>query len=207
MANIICKKYDLEVKEVLTGFKFIGEQILFLEEKNAKNRFLMGFEESCGYLTNTDVRDKDAVNAALLLAEIANHYKKQGLTLVDRLNALYKEFGDYKTSLMSFEYQGEEGQKKIQKIMEIMREPNINEVIPNIESIGDYKTGLITGKNGTKPTGLPKSDVIKFFLKNGETIVIRPSGTEPKLKAYVFALGQESLDRLVSIVKNFISKI
>lgn len=207
MANIICKKYGLEVKEVLTGFKFIGEQILFLEEKNAKNRFLMGFEESCGYLTNTDVRDKDAVNAALLIAEIANHYKKQGLTLVDRLNALYKEFGDYKTSLMSFEYQGEEGQKKIQKIMEVMREPNINEVIPNIESIGDYKTGSITGKNGTKPTGLPKSDVIKFFLKNGETIVIRPSGTEPKLKAYVFALGQESLDRLVSIVKNFISKI
>ena len=207
MANIICKKYGLEVKEVLTGFKFIGEQILFLEEKNAKNRFLMGFEESCGYLTNTDVRDKDAVNAALLLAEIASHYKKQGLTLVDRLNALYKEFGDYKTSLLSFEYQGEEGQKKIQKIMEVMREPNINEVIPNIESIGDYKTGLITGKDGTRPTGLPKSDVIKFFLKNGETIVIRPSGTEPKLKAYVFALGQESLDRLVNIVKNFISKI
>lgn len=207
MANIICKKYGLEVKEVLTGFKFIGEQILFLEEKNAKNRFLMGFEESCGYLTNTDVRDKDAVNAALLLAEIANHYKKQGLTLVDRLNALYKEFGDYKTSLLSFEYQGEEGQKKIQKIMEVMREPNISEVIPNIESIGDYKTGLITGKNGTRPTGLPKSDVIKFFLKNGETIVIRPSGTEPKLKAYVFALGQERLDRLVNIVKNFIAKI
>ena len=118
-----------------------------------------------------------------------------------------KEFGDYKTNLMSFEYQGEEGQKKIQKIMEVMREPNINEVIPNIESIGDYKTGLITGKDGTRPTGLPKSDVIKFFLKNGETIVIRPSGTEPKLKAYVFALGQESLDRLVNIVKNFISKI
>ena len=207
MANIICKKYGLEVKEVLTGFKFIGEQILFLEEKNAKNRFLMGFEESCGYLTNTDVRDKDAVNAALLLAEIANHYKKQGMTLVDRLDALYKEFGDYKTNLMSFEYQGEEGQKKIQKIMETMREPNIKDVIPNIESIGDYKTGLITGKKGTKPTGLPKSDVITFFLKNGETIVIRPSGTEPKLKADVFALGQESLDRLVSIVKDFISKI
>ena len=207
MANIICNKYGLVVKEVLTGFKFIGEQILFLEQENARDRFLMGFEESCGYLTNTDVRDKDAVNAALLIAEIANHYKKQGLTLVDRLDSLYREYGDYKTSLMSFEYQGEEGQKKIQKIMATMREPNIDKVIPNIESIGDYKTGLITGKDDTKPTGLPKSDVIKFFLRNGETIVIRPSGTEPKLKAYVFALGQDSLDRLVSLVKNFISNL
>ena len=207
MANIICAKHGLEVKEVLTGFKFIGEQILFLEEKNAKDRFLMGFEESCGYLTNTDVRDKDAVNAALLIAEIANHYKKQGITLVERLDALYKEFGDYKTQLLSFEYQGEEGQKKIQKIMETMRNSEIDKEIPNIESIGDYKTGLITGKNGTKPTGLPKSDVIKFFLNNGETIVFRPSGTEPKLKAYIFALGQDNLNKLVDLVKRFIAKI
>lgn len=207
MANIICNKYGIEVKEVLTGFKFIGEQILFLENKNEKDRFLMGFEESCGYLTNTDVRDKDAVNAALLLAEIANHYKKQGITLVDKLNALYKEYGNYKTSLLSFEYQGEAGQQKIQKIMALVRDPEIEKIIPNIESIGDYKTGLISGKNGVKPTGLPKSDVIKFFLANGETIVVRPSGTEPKLKVYIFALGEDSLNRLVTIIKTYISSI
>ena len=206
MANIMASKYGIEVREVLTGFKFIGEQIHLLEENNEKERYLFGFEESCGYLTNTDVRDKDAVNAALLLMEVANHLILEGRTLLDRLNEIYEEFGDYKTSLLTFEYQGVEGQEKIKRIMEAFREKTTQDKLAGLKEYGDYLEGMIHGKN-VRPTNLPKSDVMKFFLEDGETITIRPSGTEPKLKAYIFAYGDNRLNKLVNLVNDIINNI
>ncbi len=206
MANVMAADYGVEVKEVLTGFKYIGEQILFLEQKREENRFLFGFEESCGYLSNVDVRDKDAVNAALLVAEVANHYKLQGLTLVDRLNQLYAKYGPFKTHTLVYEFQGVEGQAKIKDVMKEFRRADIGNFIPNIDHIGDYLTGEIKFKDEVKPTGLPKSDVVKFFLKDSETVTIRPSGTEPKLKAYIFAKNEESLEALKARIDSFINK-
>lgn len=205
MANVMAKAYGVEVKEVLTGFKYIGEQILFLEQKNETNRFMLGFEESCGYLTNVNVRDKDAVNAAILIAEIANHYKLQGITLVDRLDNLYNTFGDFKTQLLTYEFQGVEGQQKIKDIMKLFRSEKAKEAIPGIQKIGDYLEGVIISGNEKTPTGLPKSDVVKFFLDDSATITIRPSGTEPKLKAYLFAKGQNNIDTIKNIVDKLIN--
>lgn len=206
MANVMAKDWGVEVKEVLTGFKYIGEQILFLEQKNEKERYLLGFEESCGYLTNTDVRDKDAVNASLLVMEMANHLKHEGITLVDRLNQLYTKYGAFKTALLTYEFQGVEGAQKIKDIMKAFRGTSINGVIPGIDHVGDYLTGEIKYADKVEPTNLPKSDVVKFFLKEAETITIRPSGTEPKLKAYIFAKNEESLEVLKKRINDFISK-
>lgn len=206
MVNIMAKEYGVTISEVLTGFKYIGEQILFLEQKNEQNRYILGFEESCGYLTNSDIRDKDAVNAALLVAEMANYYKHQNMTLVDRLIALYKKFGDYKTSTTSFEFQGLEGKAKIQNLMIDFRSDKIKNILGNVDHVGDYLEQVIHFADKDIPTNLPKSNVIKFFLNSGETITIRPSGTEPKLKAYVFALGKENLEKYTNLIKEFIGE-
>ena len=206
MANVMAKDYGVEVKEVLTGFKYIGEQILFLEQKNETNRYLFGFEESCGYLSNVDVRDKDAVNAALLVAEIANHYKLQGFTLVDRLNQLYTKYGPFKSQTLTYEFQGVEGQAKMKSFMKDFRRDDIGEYVPNIDHIGDYLSGEIKYADKVEPTGLPKSDVVKFFLKDSETITSRPSGTEPKLKAYIFAKNADSLEVLKAKIDAFINR-
>ena len=129
MASLMAKDYGVRVIDVLTGFKYIGEQILFLEEKNATNDYLFGFEESCGYLTNTDVRDKDAVNAVMLVCEVANHLKKQGLTMLDRLNELYRKYGDFKTALLTYEFPGVEGMNTIKSIMSFFRNESVKEQI------------------------------------------------------------------------------
>ena len=203
MVNVMAKHYGVQVNEVLTGFKFIGEQIFFLEQKGEVERYLLGFEESCGYLTNIDVRDKDAVNACLLVAEMANKYKHEGKTLFDRLTELYKEFGDFKTATLAFELTGVEGKQKILAIMESFRGNKAHELFGEIDHIGDYQEGFIHFKDHKEPTNLPKSNVIKLFLKDGETITIRPSGTEPKIKYYVFALGEEHLNKYVKTINEF----
>ena len=204
MAALMAKDYKVRVIDVLTGFKYIGEQILFLEEKNAQNDYLFGFEESCGYLTNTDVRDKDAVNAVMLVCEVANHLKKQGLTMLDRLNELYRKYGDFKTALLTYEFPGVEGMNTIKSIMSFFRNESVKEQINDIDHIGDYLEGYIYYLDRKEPTGLPKSDVVKFFLKDNSTITIRPSGTEPKLKIYIFANGQQRVDELKDIFEGFI---
>ncbi|MCF0107539.1 MAG: phospho-sugar mutase [Bacilli bacterium] len=206
MANVMARDWGVEVREVLTGFKYIGEQILFLEQDNEKERYLLGFEESCGYLTNTDVRDKDAVNASLLVMEMANHLKHSGLTLVDRLNQLYAKYGSFTTGLLTYEFQGVEGAQKIKDLMKAFRDEKIGEAIPNIDHVGDYLTGEIKYANKVEPTNLPASDVVKFFLKDSETITIRPSGTEPKLKAYIFAKSNDSLEAHKKRINDFILK-
>ena len=204
MATLMAEDFGVTVKEVLTGFKYIGEQMLYLERDRALNDYLFGFEESCGYLTNPDVRDKDAVNAVLLVCEVANHLKKQGLTIVDRLNELYAKYGDFKTALLTYEFPGVEGMKKIQDLMQMFRQDDIKERISGVDHIGDYKLGYIFYEDRKEETHLPKSDVVKFFLKDNATITIRPSGTEPKLKVYIFANGQKRVDELKDLFSGFI---
>ena len=206
MGTVMAHDYGVNVIEVLTGFKYIGEQILYLEQKNALKDYLFGFEESCGYLSNTDVRDKDAVNAVLLICEVANHLKLQGITLLDRLNALYKKYGDFKTALLTYEFPGVTGMNKIQDLMKMFRSEEIKEEINGIDHIGDYKAGFIFYKDKKEPTNLPISDVIKFFLNDKSTITIRPSGTEPKLKVYIFADGQKKVDELKALFDGFIKR-
>ena len=206
MGTVMANDYGVNVIEVLTGFKYIGEQILYLERKNALKDYLFGFEESCGYLSNTDVRDKDAVNAVMLVAEVANHLKLQGLTLLDRLNALYQKYGDFKTALLTYEFPGVSGMNKIQDLMKMFRSEEIKKEINGIDHIGDYKLGYIFYKDKKEPTNLPTSDVVKFFLNDKSTITIRPSGTEPKLKVYIFADGQKKVDELKALFDGFIKR-
>lgn len=206
LVNIMAKEYGVEVKDVLTGFKFIGEQMLFLEQKDELDRYIFGFEESCGYLTNKNVRDKDAVNAALLVAEMANYYKHQGITLFDKLQGYYKKYGDYKTMTLSFEFDGLEGKQKIKNLMKGFRGEQIKKELKKVDRIGDYLEGQIHFKDHSEPTGLPNSDVIKFFLSTSETITIRPSGTEPKLKVYIFANGERNLKTFQKLLTKFIEE-
>lgn len=200
LINLMGEKWGVNVVNVLTGFKYIGEQILLLEEKGQENRYILGFEESYGYLTNTEVRDKDAVNAALLLAELANYYKLKGLTLIDRLEELYNEFGEYKTVSLPYSFPGLEGKDKMAKLMKDFRDPKVYGKLGEVVGFGDYLVGTLelNGKKG--PTGLPKTDLVKVFLKDNETVVIRPSGTEPKVKAYIFAKGNQRVNEIKSII-------
>ena len=204
MANVMAKDFGVEVRDVLTGFKYIGEQIHLLELENKTNDYLLGFEESCGYLSNTDIRDKDAVNAVMLVCEIANHYKLQGITLVDRLNALYKKYGDFKTALLTYEFPGLEGMQKIKDLMAKFRDESVKSVVKGIDHIGDYKKGTIIYKDREVPTNLPSSDVVKFFLNDNSTITVRPSGTEPKLKIYVLANGEKRVNELKDLFNSFV---
>jgi phosphoglucomutase len=184
MAAALCQKHGMELRNVLTGFKFIGEQIGLLEKENAASRFLFGFEESYGYLSGTDVRDKDAVNAALLLCEMASDLKAQGKSMLDRLQELRREYGFFAQRLKTFEYEGEDGAKHMAAIMKALRQPLSAFAQESLQKAG--RTDYLLDD-----TGLPKSDVIEFRMTNGDKIVVRPSGTEPKLKAYLFARGAD----------------
>ena len=205
LIDLMAKKYGVLVRSVLTGFKFIGEQIKILEETSDVRRYLLGFEESCGYLTNIDVRDKDAVNACLLVAEMANHLKHQKKSLYDRLMEIYNEFGDFKTTTLSYEISGLEGKEKIAAIMEEFRSEKVHEMFKGIDHIGDYQKGVITFKDHEEETNLPKSNVIKLFLNTDETITARPSGTEPKIKFYIFARGEKGVKKYTDIINAYMS--
>lgn len=177
----IARKNGLNVVETLTGFKYIGDQITKYE-KTGENEFLIGYEESYGYLVGTYARDKDAVVASMLICEMAAYYKKNKMTLVDALNGLYSEYGFYLDALDSFVLKGKDGASRIKNIMSYFR-ANKATVFPNITDVKDYSTGI---------GDLPKSNVLKFFLKGGSWIAVRPSGTEPKLKMYYSVRGIDS---------------
>lgn len=195
----ICQKYNCELKKVLTGFKYIGEVILKLEEKNEKERYVFGFEESYGYLAGTYVRDKDAVVASMLICEMAAYYRKQGKTLANVIDEIYKEYGYYRNTTLSFEFEGASGMKKMQEIMSDLRENPLKTINGRtVKTIYDYlkseekdvETGKIT------PIDLPKSNVLHFCL-GGDAVIVRPSGTEPKIKLYITSIGnseQESIE-------------
>jgi phosphoglucomutase len=176
LAEKIAEHYGVSTINVLTGFKFIGEQIGRLEKENREKDYICGFEESYGYLTGTYVRDKDAVNAAFMIAEMFAYYRTKGISLPDKLDEIYRTYGYSMNTLHSYEFDGSAGLAKMQKIMERFR--------CEVSSLGGMKViRVLDYKNGLD--GLPKSDVLKFHLEDGCSVVVRPSGTEPKLKAYV----------------------
>ena len=175
LAEEIANHYGVETINVLTGFKFIGEVIGKLEKQGRADHYISGFEESYGYLTGTYVRDKDAVNAAFMICEMFAYYKTRKISLIDKLNEIYKNYGYCLNTLHSYEFDGSEGMKKIKDIMTKFRE--------GLSEIGDYKVNMVLDySNGIDD--LPKSDVLKYLLDCG-SVVVRPSGTEPKLKAYI----------------------
>ena len=180
LADSICRHYDVSVRNVLTGFKFIGEQIGLLEKDNSADSYIFGFEESYGYLTGTYVRDKDGVDGAFMICEMFAYYKTQGVSLLDKLDELYRTYGYQINSLESYEFDGSSGFKKMQDIMANFRNNPLEDINGiKVDRCLDYLQGL---------DGLPKSDVLKFYLEDKSSVVIRPSGTEPKLKTYVSTL-------------------
>lgn len=187
MADEISKEYGIDVIEVLTGFKYIGEQIKFFEQ-NGDHTYLFGYEESYGCLVGTHARDKDAVVAVMALCEAAAYYKEKGLTLWDQMLNIYKKYGYYKEDLVSITMKGIDGAEKIQKILSDMRNNPLRQIGDyKVLALRDYKADtrleLSTGK--VTPTGLPKSNVLYYELERGAWCCVRPSGTEPKVKFYM----------------------
>lgn len=196
MATKICAHYGVELIDVLTGFKYIGEKIKEFEETNS-NTFLFGFEESYGALAGTYARDKDAVVTAMLICEMTLYYKNKGLSLYEAFIELSKEFGYYKEELISIELQGKEGQEKIQKSLDYLRENPLTEVKNiAINTAFDYKKGIETdiANKSEKVIDLPKSNVLKYILSDDSWFVVRPSGTEPKMKVYLSVVGNSFED-------------
>lgn len=190
IVNLIGKEYGVEIIDVLTGFKFIGEQIKLLEDKNQENRYIFGFEESYGYLSGTYVRDKDAVNASMLICEMAAYYRTQGITLLQARENMYKKYGVFYQTLHSFTFEGESGMNKMNDIMNTLRNnPPASIAGISIVKFDDYKTGISKDIiSGTETEiSLPKSNVLAFFLEGGSKVIVRPSGTEPKIKTYFTA--------------------
>lgn len=181
MADPIARKYGVELRRTLTGFKFIGEQIGLLEAEGHAERYIFGFEESYGYLSGGHVRDKDGVNAVMLACEAAAWYAARGMSLLDAVNALYKEYGFYRSALKSYTFEGESGMRTMQGIMARLRadEPFVIAGY-GVDKVTDYQRG---------GTGLPKADVLEYRLENGAKLMVRPSGTEPKIKVYLSAVA------------------
>ena len=181
MATPIAKKYGVELRRTLTGFKFIGEQIGKLEAEGHVERYIFGFEESYGYLSGGHVRDKDAVNAVMLACEAAAWYTAQGMSLLDAVNALYKEYGYYRNALKSYTFEGETGMHTMQGIMAKLRSGAPAEIAGSkVAGVTDYEAD---------GTGLPRADVLEYRLENGAKLMVRPSGTEPKIKVYLSAVA------------------
>ena len=196
MVDKVAENYGVRVINVLTGFKFIGEQIGFMEEKGNEKSYIFGLEESYGYLSSGHVRDKDAVNGAFLIAEMFSYYKNKDVSLFEKLHELYEKYGYFSNYLKSFEFEGVAGFHKMGQIMGYFRS--------SFNGLGNYKVLKVEDyKNGLN--GLPKSDVLKMFLSDGVTLVVRPSGTEPKLKVYISMCGnseQENNQRFDSLIKD-----
>ena len=193
MIDVIAKAYKCELRDVLTGFKYIGEQILNLEKAGEENRFIFGFEESYGYLVGTYVRDKDAVVASMLICEMAEYYRKQGKTLSDVINELYNEYGFYQNTTLSYNFEGSAGMEKMQKIMDSLRNEHLTNIASmKVEKINDYKESTSIDKRtvNINKIDLPKSNVISYELEGGSGAIVRPSGTEPKIKIYVTSVGK-----------------
>lgn len=199
LINKLCEKYDCELKNVLTGFKYIGEVILNLEKKGEENRYLFGFEESYGYLSGTYVRDKDAVVASMLICEMTAYYKKQGKSLAEVIDGLYEEFGYYLNQTFAFEFEGAEGMQKMADLMSSTREnlpPSVGKY--KVVKVSDYQlkkeTDLVTGE--VEQLTLPTSNVIALHLEGDNGVIIRPSGTEPKIKLYITAVGTDKANAI-----------
>ena len=196
MANAVAKHYNVNLVEVLTGFKYIGQKMTEYEEKGSGS-YAFGFEESYGCLIGTYARDKDAVVAAMALCEAACYYKDKGMTLWDAMCSLYEKYGYYLEDTVSLTMKGASGLEKIQSIMQGLRAKEIRQLGRyKVLNVRDYKTdSLIDYENNIKSnTGLPTSDVIYYQLENNSWVCVRPSGTEPKLKLYIGAVGKNEAE-------------
>ena len=192
MADAVAAEYGVELRRVLTGFKFIGEQIGLLEAEGHGERFLFGFEESYGYLSGSHVRDKDAVNASMLCCEMAAWYKKQGMTLADAIRALYEKHGYTCCAVKSFAFEGEGGMERMAAVMDSLR------AAPPAEIAGRAVTGRTDYQTGEGVAlELPRSNVLEYRM-DGAKLIVRPSGTEPKIKVYLSARA-ESMERAQEI--------
>ena len=200
LADAVAKSYGVEMRNVLTGFKWIGDQIARLEAAGEVERFIFGFEESYGYLAGPYVRDKDAIIGSMLICEMAAYYRSIGSSIKERLEEIYARFGRYLNQTDSFEFPGLSGMDKMAAIMHALRQ------VPPKEIAG-YAVTQVTDYEKPEQTGLPAANVLVYALEGGATVVIRPSGTEPKIKAYYTTLGknleeaQAQKDTLASAVK------
>ena len=184
LADAVAKSYGVEMRNVLTGFKWIGDQIARLEKAGEVDRFIFGFEESYGYLAGPYVRDKDAIIGSMLICEMAAYYRSIGSSIKERLEAIYAKFGRYLNKVDSFEFPGLSGMDKMAAIMDSLRKD------PPAE-IGGYKVTKLTDYEKSEETGLPAANVLIYALDGGATVVVRPSGTEPKIKTYFTTLGKD----------------
>lgn len=193
MADRIASNYGVNMRSVLTGFKYIGGEILALENIGEEHRYVFGFEESCGYLKGTYARDKDAVVASMLVCELAASLKLEGKTILDALNELYEKYGYYLAKVKSVELTGSDAMEKAAKIMSDLREKVPNMIAgKNVTIARDYQSRIETdlANNITKTINLPKSNVLEFILGDHGSVIVRPSGTEPKVKFYFTAIGK-----------------
>ena len=200
LADAVAKSYGVEMRNVLTGFKWIGDQIARLEAAGEVDRFIFGFEESYGYLAGPYVRDKDAIIGSMLMCEMAAYYRSIGSSIKERLEAIYAKFGRYLNKTDSFEFPGLSGMDKMADIMRALRQNPPKE-------IAGYAVTRVTDYEKPEQTGLPAANVLVYALEGGATVVIRPSGTEPKIKAYFTTLGknleeaQAQKDKLAAVVE------
>ena len=197
LIEAICREYNAEVADLLTGFKYIGELITNLEKEGKDDNFVIGMEESYGYLRGIHARDKDAVVASLMIAEMAAVYKLKGISLKQFMDSIYEKYGMYLNTVMNFAFEGASGMQKMADIMDSLRE-NAPKAFgnKNVIKIADYKESIIidnvTGE--TSKIDLPKSNVLSYSLEDNSKVIVRPSGTEPKIKVYVTACGQTRKD-------------
>lgn len=215
LATTVCEKHGVKLHNVLTGFKFIGEVIKNYEEKGY-GTYLLGFEESYGYLKGSYARDKDAVSTSMLICEMAAFYKKQGMTLIDALNALYEKYGYSFEKTEELYISGHNGSEKMAKLLDLLRaEPPKDFAGSPVVSVGDYQKEIFTDMRtgAVTPTGLPKSNVLYYKTADGDVIVVRPSGTEPKVKFYYLLSGNNAetcnakLDRCRKVIEAYSDKI
>lgn len=210
MADRIAEHYGVMMKSVLTGFKYIGGEILALDEIGQENRYVFGFEESCGYLKGTYARDKDAVVASMLVCEMAAYLKKQGKTILDALNTLYKTYGYYLARVQSIEMTGADAMEKAAKLMSDLRNAAPGAIGGvSVTAIRDYRLrkekNMLTGTEAD--INLPASNVLEYILGNQGSVIVRPSGTEPKVKFYYTAIGttEEQAEKLLSAMQEQMS--
>lgn len=204
LADLVAKHYGVELRHTLTGFKWIGDQIAQLEANGEEERFIFGFEESYGYLAGSYVRDKDAIVGSMLICEMAAYYRSIGSSIKQRLEEIYEQYGRFLNKVDSYEFDGLSGMDKMAGIMNTLR------TNPPVEFAG-RKVVSLTDYNKPEETGLPKANVLIFGLEDGATVVVRPSGTEPKIKTYFTTLGkdlgeaQKEKDELAAVLKPLFS--
>lgn len=209
MADTVALAHNIKIQTVLTGFKYIGEAITALTKENRENDFLLGFEESYGYLSGSHVRDKDAVNGSMLIVEMAAYYKQKGMNLGDALDALYEKYGKYLNKVDSYTFKGSDGMVKMQNIMQSLRDNPPTQIAEyNVSYKADYKIQeKVTGETKEK-INLPSANVLEYGLGEIGSVIVRPSGTEPKLKIYYSVKGanDEAVLKIYTELKDSIEK-